>query len=143
MKKSILFVVLILFTITNNFSTPPRIIKSKQKYNGLNGAGAWFMIAGGSLFVGGIAKVVGNGQTPPDIKDYSTIEAYNKSLNKYDHNQDLCNNVFGAGIGIAGLSFIFAGADMFFASRNLKLNEQTTMNLRTNKNGLTLCLNFH
>ncbi len=130
------------FSLTNLQAGPPRIIKSKQKYNGLNGAGAWFIIAGGSLAVGGITKAIGSGRNIPDVADYKDPNDYKNAIDRYDNLQRNCNTTFAASIGVAGLCFVFAGADMYFAAKNLKLNDQTTLRIKSDKNGVGLCLNF-
>ena len=114
----------------------------KHKYNGFNGAGLYVGIAGTSLMAAGVCRILAANDPAPTFNANTNIDDYNKSFKKWEKNQKTYNSIFGAGMAVAGLSMIFAGADLYYGSRNLKVSETAYLQFKASPTQAGLCLNF-
>lgn len=147
MKKTILLL-LAVSTLTAMAHEPKFSMFKKQEskinkehtYSSGRSAGSWFLISGASLFVGSISKVVATYDAVPDITSYTTIEDYNKGVDKYNRHQRTFNTVFYTGVGVAGIAIVFGAFDLL--NTPIAENSKTTLKIKSNGSNIGLCLNF-
>lgn len=147
MKKRFTLAIMLMLCMNFMYSGNPeismRINKQQQQshtYSPQKTGGAWLAIGGGAAVVGSVYKVFLMNAPVPDMNNYSTSEAYNSAMNRYNRQQRAANTVLYSSVAVAGISFIFAGIELFQAP--VMDNNKVTLQLKSSGTTAGLCLKF-
>ena len=113
---------------------------NEQKFLSGNTAGAWALAGGFVLFSSSMVKVFTVNQDIPKLADYNTTAEYDSGLTKYQQNLKNLDTGFYIGVGLSGFCFMVSGLELM--SRPIASTEKTTLKIKSNVNGIGLCLNF-
>lgn len=113
---------------------------NEQKYFKGNTAGGWAIAGGSALFLGSMLKVFSSSQETPNIKDFTDLNDYQTSLDKYNSNQKSINTGFYICTSLSGFCFIISGIEL--ACRPVVVTEKVTLKFKTTPSTVGLCLNF-